>query len=310
MGLVAHSPGSAAAPTLVVTRPEPQCSTWVTRLQALGQPAQALPLLRIDEVPEFAAAIDAVWAELLAAPNLPWSDAPGLHARAGATPVLLRLVMFVSPNAVERFFARRPEAGTWPLGVLAGATGPGTVAALRSRAVPEGVIAAPRPDAAQFDADTLWQHVLVQRDWVHTRVLVVRGEAGRDWLATTLRTHGAQVQMLAAYRQAAPVWDPAAAQLLGEMQANPQRYRWLFSSSQAVRHLLDHLRAQIDGHATAALLAVPAFATHPRIAESAVAAGFASVVQVRPEMEQIVTAMQNPLDTMPDAGCQSCPPSL
>jgi uroporphyrinogen-III synthase len=293
-------------PTLVVTRPEPQCSAWVARLQALGQPARALPLLRIETVPEFAATLAAAWDELSAA-----DAAPG--------GVRLKLVMFVSPNAVEQFFARRPSGCAWPLDVLAGATGPGTVAALQAHGVPLAAIAAPRADATQFDADTLWQHALAQRAWAGTKVLIVRGEAGRDWLATTLRTHGAEVQMLAAYRQAPPLWDAVAEAQLAAVLAAPQAHGWLFSSSQAVRHLLEHCvppagaesSADVAGNERlAALLAVPVLATHPRIAETAVAAGFRHVNPVRPEIEQIVTAAQNLLDTMPAAGRLSCPPSL
>jgi uroporphyrinogen-III synthase len=275
---------------LVVTRPEPQCQAWVARLQSLGQPACALPLLRIEAVPEFAAALDAAWAALAAQ----------------------RLVMFVSPNAVERFFACRPAAMIWPAGVLAGATGPGTVAALRARGVSADAIAAPSPQSAQFDADALWRDALAPLDWSGARVLVVRGEAGRDWLAQTLRAHGATVQMLAAYRQAAPLWSAPECAALAAVLAAPQRHAWLFSSSQAVHNLKNHLQS---GPATAdqawtAARAVPALATHPRIAETASAAGWLHVCQVRPEIEQVVAALQNPVDTMPATGCQSCPPSL
>lgn len=275
----------AMKPTLVVTRPEPQCTAWVARFQALGQPARALPLLRIETVPEFAPAVAAAWA--------------GLAAR--------RLVMFVSPNAVERFFADVSETSgpIWPPSVLAGATGPGTVAALRAYGVPEVAIAAPAPDARQFDADTLWRDTLSRLDWQGAAVLIVRGEAGRDWLAQTLRTHGAEVEMLAAYRQAAPLWRADECAALAELLAAPTRHVWLFSSSQAVQHLRAHLAA--DPSAWAAACRVPALATHPRIAETAVSAGLAQVRQVRPELDQLVTALQNPLDTMPAAGRQPGP---
>lgn len=282
-------PVPAMRSVLVVTRPEPQCQAWVEQLQALGQPALALPLLRIEAVPEFAAALDAAWASL----------------------ATQRLVMFVSPNAVERFFARRPAATTWPAGVLAGATGPGTVAALRAQHVPAEAIAAPSPQSAQFDADALWRDALAQRDWSGAQVLVVRGEAGRDWLAQTLREHGAEVRMLAAYRQAAPLWSAPERAALAALLAAPQRHAWLFSSSQAVRHLQSHLQShwQADPAAWTAARAVPALATHPRIAETVSAAGWLQVRQVRPEIEQVAAALQNPVDTMPATGCLSCPPS-
>lgn len=256
------------ATTLIVTRPEPQCGAWVERLQALGQPAQALPLLRIEAAPEFASALHVAWNALAA----------------------YRLVMFVSPNAVEHFFTHRPADRPWPLATLAGATGPGTVAALRAHGVPEVCIAAPHADSSQFDADTLWQQQLSQLLWAGRLVLIVRGEAGRDWLAQTLRAHGATVTMLAAYRQAAPIWDAPALALLQTLAGGSQPGAWLFSSSQAIRHLLD-VRPQLPPDAAAALQRMPALATHPRIAETARQSGWQQVMPVRPEPDAVVTAL-------------------
>ena len=42
-------PGGDAAPTVIVTRPQPQADAWVARLQALGQAAVAFPLLAIAD---------------------------------------------------------------------------------------------------------------------------------------------------------------------------------------------------------------------------------------------------------------------
>lgn len=262
-----------ARPCVLVTRPQPQADEWVARLQALGQPAAALPLLAIEPVPADDPALQAAWAALPAT----------------------RLVMFVSPNAVASFMAGRPAGWVWPGSLLAGATGPGTVAALRAAGVPEPAIAAPRPDAAQFDAETLWQHRLQQEAWAGRRVLVVRATEGRDWLSQTLREHGAEVQPLAAYRRCPPRWAPAQVDRLRQALADPVAWAWLFSSSEAIAQLpallaAHGLVAQGEG-LPPALLAMPALATHPRIAASAQAAGFALVRQLLPDPEVVAQAL-------------------
>jgi uroporphyrinogen-III synthase len=248
-------------PCLFVTRPQPQADEWVARLEALGQPAVALPLLAIEPLP---------------------ADDPALQAAWRALPAL-RLVMFVSPNAVSSFLAARPPGEPWPAEVLAGATGPGTVAALRAAGVPEVAIAAPRPDAAQFDAETLWAQRLNREAWAGRRVLVVRATEGRDWLSQTLQAQGAQVDALAAYRRAAPRWSPAQCDALRRAAAQPVDHAWLFSSSEAITQLPGLLAAHGLPEALAALRGSPALATHPRIAATARSAGFSDVQGVQPD---------------------------
>lgn len=251
---------------LLVTRPQPQADAWVARLQALGVPARALPLLRIERAPAFDAEVAAAWATL----------------------ATRRLVMFVSPNAVLAFLAGRPAGTPWPSGTLAGATGPGTVAALLGQGVDPACIAAPPADAPTFDAEALWRHALVGQDWTGRSVLVVRGEDGRDWLADTLRQAGAEVDCLAAYRRTGPVWDAAVQAALADVVARPAGHAWLFSSSQGIAHLRD---APLAPAAAAALRQVPALATHPRIAATAQRAGWSDVRAVGPDPAAVGTAL-------------------
>lgn len=257
----------SAAPRLVVTRPQPQADAWVERLAALGQPALALPLLVIESAPGFAAAVAACWARLEA----------------------LRLLMFVSPNAVLQFFAARPAGAGWPDGLLAAATGPGTVAALQAAGLAPAQILAPAADAAQFDAETLWREQLAGHDWPGARVAIVRGEVGRDWLAETLRGAGAEVETLAAYRRVAPAWDATARAALQAIAGQPAGHAWLFSSSEAVRHLAALIAAEPGW---AALREAPAIATHPRIAETTRAAGWRTVIPSAPEAPRVVASLR------------------
>lgn len=254
-----------APPCVFVTRPQPQADEWVARLEALGQPAFALPLLAIEPLPADDRALQAAWQALPA----------------------LRLVMFVSPNAVASFLAARPAGLAWPDGVLAGATGPGTVAALRAAWVPEAAIAAPRADAAQFDAETLWNHRLSQEAWAGRRVLVVRATEGRDWLSQTLLAEGAQVEALAAYRRATPRWSSAQCERLRAAATAPRAHAWLFSSSEAIAQLPGLLAAHGLPGAIDALRHCLALATHPRIAATARSAGFTEVQGVQPDPARV-----------------------
>ncbi|RZS52042.1 uroporphyrinogen-III synthase [Sphaerotilus mobilis] len=255
-------------PTLVVTRPQPQADAWVERLVALGCPAVALPLLVIEPQAAFVPAVSQAWLSLAE------------H----------RLVMFVSPNAALQFFAQAPSGQRWPMTTWAAATGPGTVAALREQGLDAAQILSPSPDADQFDAETLWQQRLADRDWRGQKVLIVRGEDGRDWLASTLREAGAQVDLLAAYRRVGPAWDATSLSLLSRIEAAPAQHAWQFSSSEAVRHLAAWIAAQPMPHP--GLLQAPALATHPRIAETARACGWTRVLDVTPDASQMLACLR------------------
>ncbi len=256
--------------SLVVTRPQPQADAWVARLLALQQPALALPLLRIEGAPEHAR----------------------LAAQAWQTLSEQRLVMFVSPNAVAQFFEARPQGPggvSWPETTWAGATGMGTVAALLAHGVPQPLIAAPSPQSPQFDAETLWLQVLGAMDWRGQRVLIVRGEQGRDWLTETLQAQGAEVRALCAYQRLGPLWDAPTRDLLAHIEAQPSKHVWLFSSSEAMRHLVSYIDASGDVPRVRGMTVI---ATHERIAQTARSLGFTSVRSARPDPAQVVEALR------------------
>lgn len=256
-------------PQVLVTRPQPQAGEWVARLHALGVPAIALPLMGIA-APADPAPVHAAWQSI---------------AKSGVAGETLALVMFVSPNAVERFFALRPPGAAWPAGVLAGGVGPGTRAALLQSGVPEAAVRTPPEAVGQFDSEALWALLQPQLPWAGRSVLIVRGEGGRDWLADTLRRHGATVRYVEAYRRTVPVPDAAGQATLQQALAHPAACCWLFSSSEAVGHL-PALAPQADWSRARAL------ATHPRIAEAARRLGMVTVRQVLPSPEAVAAALR------------------
>ena len=259
---------SGAPATVLVVRPRAQAGAWVDALAALGVPARALPLIEIVPAPDVAS-VDAAFAQVESSTDEP-------------------LLVFVSPNAVLGFFdavaaARGTPARAWPAQAWAAATGPGTVAALRECGVPLERIVAPPADATQFDSEALWS---VVRDWPWERrpTWIVRGNGGRDWLGEQLREAGADVRVVQSYGRAAPALSPDERALLAEALAEPVRWIWMFSSSEAIAHLqaLAPKAGWGDGRA---------LASHPRIADSARALGFGSVAVVAPSAQAVADAV-------------------
>ena len=105
------------------------------------------------------------------------------------------------------------------------------------------------------------------------RVLILRGEGGRELLAERLRELGASVEYLQLYRRELPQYPPAA--LPERIQA--ERLNGLVvSSGQGFEHL-----HQLAGDAWPILARLPLFVPSPRVAELARAAGAQTVVDCR-----------------------------
>ncbi|MFT7772459.1 uroporphyrinogen-III synthase [Roseateles sp.] len=245
--------------TLLVTRPRPQCAAWLARLTELGVDAKALPLIEILPARD-AGPVLAAWAALQA----------------------VDLAVFVSPNAVEQFFAHA-QGAVWPAHTLAACVGPGSAQALAAHGVPAPQIVQPAVDAASLDSEHLWEQLAPRRDWAGARVLLLRGDGGREWLAERLMAAGAHIEAITVYHRTPPRFSAAEQDLLAAVQADPLRFVWLFSSAEAVAHL------QAQGLSLAGQRAI---ATHGRIAEAARAAGFAPVVLTRPAPEAVTQALK------------------
>jgi uroporphyrinogen-III synthase len=105
------------------------------------------------------------------------------------------------------------------------------------------------------------------------RVLILRGEGGRELLAERLRELGASVDYLELYRRGLPHY--ATAELPDRIEA--ERLNGLVvSSGQGFEHL-----HQLAGDAWPRLAQLPLFVPSPRVAELARAAGAQTVVDCR-----------------------------
>jgi uroporphyrinogen-III synthase len=105
------------------------------------------------------------------------------------------------------------------------------------------------------------------------RVLILRGEGGRELLAERLRGQGAQVDYLSLYRRLLPDYPPEA---LSERVATEHLNGLVISSGQGLAHL-----CKLAGKNWPALAKLPLFVPSPRVADMAREAGAQCVVDCR-----------------------------
>jgi uroporphyrinogen-III synthase len=263
---------------LILTRPATQAPAWAQALQALGYQVAQLPMI-----------------EILAADRQ--EDAQALRQALQALP-RLHALMFVSSNAVEHFWKQK-----WPLvgiesalnainlivnkmSLRCWATGPGTAQALLAAGVDRTLVDAPGPQAEQLDSEALWR--IVQPQIVAgKKVLIVRGrdvgapDSSRDWLAQQVQSAGGQASSLVVYERRAP--QLTAAQLTQCQTWLQDGSWWIWSSSQALRHL----PMQLDvSHALCVC-------THERIAQVARERGFAQVLTSQPTPQAVAASIES-----------------
>ena len=151
---------------VLVTRPKQQADDLIDAINACGGTAIAFPVIEI--VRRDTATVDAD------AAALPRPD----------------ISVFVSQNAVE-------HGRLYASGQLA-AIGPTTAAALRAAGASVEIC-----PASGFDSEHLLQEAAFN-EVAGKNIRIIRGSAGREVLADTLRSRGARVDYLSAYEQKLP----------------------------------------------------------------------------------------------------------
>jgi uroporphyrinogen-III synthase len=270
---------------VVITRPRAQCQALAQGVAALGREAVILPLLDIYPLAD-QAPLQRVMAGVMA------GAADGTNGYA--------LVAFVSPNAIDAAFAHVRDLGPWPAGVALAVLGETSRACLAKHGIDDANATIFSPlDPARSDSE----HLLDALDLgalAGKRVLIVRGESGRELMADGLRAAGADVETVAAYRRQVPAMTAQLAATLDALLARPND--WIITSSEALRGLLGllaelDLRDSGDGRAAGAAVAkmqqqrliVP----HTRIAETAAALGFTRLTLAGSGDASLLAALQS-----------------
>jgi uroporphyrinogen-III synthase len=215
---------------IIVTRPQRPAAVFASRLAALG----GTPL---------------IWPAIVI---LPPADGERL-ARAHAMLDCYDIAIFVSANAVE-FGAR--AAAVWPSRIVAYAPGPGTAEALEAAGITNA-----RIPLKSWDSEGLLE-LPDLADVTGKRIVIFRGEGGREFLGNALRLRGGIVDHIPCYRRAAP--QSGADGLIEAMQDGRADALTLTSAEG-----LDNLLSALGSAGRLPLARLPVFAAHPRIAERA-----------------------------------------
>jgi uncharacterized protein HemX/uroporphyrinogen-III synthase len=227
---------------IVVTRPAGQAERLAALVSAAGGRPFLFPAIEIERLPE--------------------RPLPRLEE--------FNLAVFVSPTAVECGFERIKHAG-----VPVAAVGSGTRRALQALGARE--VLAPENGA---DSEALLA-LPELHEVAGKRILIVRGEGGRELLADTLAARGARTEYLECYRRMLPHADMApliAAWDRGEINAVT------VSSSASLDNLISLLGVP-------RLAARPLFVNHARVAERAREVGIPELVVAGPGDEETAEAL-------------------
>lgn len=227
---------------VVVTRPAAQAASLMQALSELGATPVLFPLLEIHAVSERAPLQEALR-------RLPTLD----------------LAIFVSPNAIAHSFQELERLGlSWPQALPVAVVGKGSECALRERGVTR--IWSP---SEHFDSEGLLALPELQQvaGW---RVLIFRGDGGRELTTEVLRARGATVEHVVCYRRTAP--GDGYATLAGLWQRGALDALTL-TSSEGLRHL----HAMLDAAGRRQLVDTACFVPHRRIAAEARRLGLARV---------------------------------
>ncbi|MCZ8130136.1 MAG: uroporphyrinogen-III synthase [Steroidobacteraceae bacterium] len=221
---------------VLVTRPEPQAEPLSRRLEALGARSFRFPAIEIRAR----------------------DGRPALRASLGPVD-RFDWVMFVSANAVRHglFLLEGPQTPR-----LA-AVGPATAAALEQAGRPVALVPASGFDSESLLASPEFARVRGQR------VLIVRGDGGRELLADELRARGAEVVFAAVYERACAAPAPGAVRAVESAWAAGAIHVVTATSAELLRCLFEILGP--DGRAH--LQRTPLLAGGARIAQAAAAMG-------------------------------------
>lgn len=199
--------------TVVITRPEPQSRALAQMIRDAGGNVISFPVLAIADTTH---------------PERVQQIVANLHQ--------VQLAIFISANAVQ--YGLRQVSG-WPANVRVAAVGAATAAALREHGH-TNVIA----PTSGFNSEALL--ALPELNAVRgQRVVIFRGEGGRELLADTLRARGAQVDYAEVYRRVKLIAD--ATEL---MAAWSQRAvdAIVVTSNEVLQNLLDVLSVEGQRH--------------------------------------------------------------
>ncbi|MDJ0861427.1 MAG: uroporphyrinogen-III synthase [Gammaproteobacteria bacterium] len=252
-------PGPLAQTGVVVTRPANQAAHLSALLEAAGARVFRFPAIAI----------------------VPPRDTDRLEAVLDRL-AQFQIAVFVSANAVDWGERYLDMFGGLPASLKVAAVGRGTASALQERGLAPDLVPAERYDTEALLALPEFQESAVSGQ----RVLILRGEGGRELLADTLYARGAEVEYAEVYRRVRPGIDPGK---LLEPLAKGEVDVIIVTSGEGLRNLLD----MVGDAARQWLYHTPLLVVSERLADLARSMGFrvAPIVAARAGDEELVEAL-------------------
>jgi uroporphyrinogen-III synthase len=241
---------------VVVTRPAGQAAHFATALSGEGAIPVLYPVLEIRDIEDVAPVLDA-------AIRLDSFD----------------LAVFVSPNAIEKALALILPRRAWPAGLRVAALGKSSERELARHGIRD-VISPP----LRFDSEALLE-LPELTDIEGRRVIIFRGDGGREVLGDTLKARGATIEYVTCYRRTRPQLDPAPLLKLWEVG---QLDAVTLTSSEGLRNFHE----MIGRLGQAWLKKTPAFVPHVRIAEQARILGLGKVIATDPGDDGLMVGLR------------------
>ena len=197
--------------SVILTRPEHRNVALEAKLKHDGIRVLSLPALRLE-----ASACDAQ--------QMLW-------------PHDFDLIVFVSSYAAQVYLDRVKSlcpAYKWPAGVRAATVGHASAKPLyRADLVPDSLVLYPEQEQHTQDSEGLWQ-VLKPALPTLKKVLIVRGQVGREWLGSQFEKYNISLTRLSLYRREPVIWQGADVHALTEVLNEPEAPVFLLTSSDSV----------------------------------------------------------------------------
>lgn len=231
---------------ILVTRPAHQCAFLADGIRTMGGNPILFPVLEIADVADLTPLIDLI----NRLDEFDWA-------------------IFVSPNAVNKAMQLIGKQRALPSHLKIAAVGKGSADTLRQYDVNEVLI-----PTEHFDSEALLEQAQLQ-NVTGQRIVIFRGNGGRQLLGDTLMQRGALLEYAECYQRKKPDVDIApllAAWSQGEIHAV------IITSSEGLHNLFD-----IIGELGQQLLKLtPIFTAHERIAQTAKDLGLERIVKTSP----------------------------
>jgi uroporphyrinogen-III synthase len=246
--------GPLAGRRVLITRPSEQAQALARLVREAGGEPVCVPAIEI----------------------LPLDNPAAFHALAGRL-AEFDLAIFISRNAVRRasdLMGGKP----WPAGLKVATIGQGSREELEQRGFTNVIAPAGAPARSDSEALLALPALAGVRG---SRIVIFRGEGGRELLGQELAARGASVEHAACYRRAMPAAAGMRDAWAGGVDAVT------VSSAEGLGNLL----AMLGEDAVCRLSGVPLFVPHARVAAEAQRRGLERAIVASPGDADMVAAL-------------------